>query len=67
MDTNNEVMNTDEVVQYLRITRKTLLKLIKDGQLKARKVGKNYRYLKTEIDHFLRGSDSSQEEVNYFQ
>ena len=64
---NPEVMNTDEVVQYLRITRKTLLKLIKEGDLPARKVGKNYRYLKSEVENFLRGKTSTSDEINYFQ
>jgi excisionase family DNA binding protein len=52
-----EVMTTNEVMAYLRITRKTLLKLIKEGKIKAVKVGKDYRYLKTELERFLRGGE----------
>jgi len=63
INVNQSVMTTDEAVQYLKISRKTLLKLVKNGELPARKVGKNYRYLRSEIDKFLRG----EEQVNYFE
>jgi len=62
-----EVMTTQEAVKYLRISRKTLLKLVHDGEIPARKVGKNYRYLKSEIDHFLKGPNADPREINYFQ
>ncbi|MBU0505587.1 MAG: helix-turn-helix domain-containing protein [bacterium] len=51
----SEVMTTNEAMEYLKVTRKTLLKLVKKNQIKAAKVGKDYRYLKVEIDKFLRG------------
>ncbi|HAZ11517.1 MAG: hypothetical protein A2X86_14150 [Bdellovibrionales bacterium GWA2_49_15] len=57
-----EVMTTSEVESYLRISRKTLLKLVNEGKLPARKIGKNYRYLKSEINNFLKGQT-----VNYFE
>lgn len=60
---NNSVMTTDEAVKYLKISRKTLLKLVQKGEIPAKKVGKNYRYLRDEIDKFLRG----EEQVNYFE
>ena len=62
----SDVMTTEETVKYLRISRKTLLKLVRHGELPARKVGKNYRYLKSEINEFLKG-DNPKEKVNYFQ
>ena len=64
----DRVMTTTEAMEYLRITRKTLLKLVKDGRIKANKVGKDYRYLKSEIDIYLRGDESGQERpTNYFK
>lgn len=53
-----EVMTTTEVMEYLRLTRKTVLKLVKNGTLPAKKVGKDFRYLKSEIDAFLKGRES---------
>lgn len=58
-----EIMTTLEVVEYLRISRKTLMKLIHEKKIPAKKIGKDYRYLKSELDKYLRGTDSS---VNYF-
>ena len=63
MKTFPEVMTTDDVMDYLKISRKTLMKLIKEGSIPGRKVGKNYRYLKSEIEKYLKG-DSKE---NYFK
>ncbi|MBF0105973.1 MAG: helix-turn-helix domain-containing protein [Deltaproteobacteria bacterium] len=51
----SEVMTTNEAMAYLRVTRKTLLKLVSTGKIRAAKVGKDFRYLKSEIDKFLKG------------
>jgi excisionase family DNA binding protein len=58
-----EVMTTDDVVNYLKVSRKTLLKLVRNGEIPARKVGKNYRYLRKELEKYLLSDDS----VNYFE
>jgi len=50
-----EVLTSKEALEYLRITQKTLLKLVKEGQLKGNKVGRNYRFLKEDLDRFIRG------------
>lgn len=54
----SEIMTTSEAMQYLRVSRKTLLKLVHEGKIPAQKVGKDFRYLKSEIDRFLRTSQS---------
>lgn len=53
MSQQEEILTTREVMQYLKITRPTVFKLIKEGKLKASKVGRDYRFLKSEIDRFL--------------
>ncbi len=53
--TDQKVLNTLEAMKYLRTTRVTLLKMIKDGKLKANKVGREYRFLQEELDKYLRG------------
>ncbi len=65
---NERVMTTTEAMKYLRVTRKTILKLVREGKIKANKVGKDYRYLKSEIDNYLRGQTTSKEKPeNYFK
>lgn len=58
-----EVMTTTEVMNYLKVSRKTLLKLVHQGKIPARKVGKDFRYLKSEIDSYLKG----ERDINYFE
>lgn len=53
-----EVMTTSEVMKYLKVSRKTVLKMVHEGKIPAQKVGKDFRYLKSELDHFLKGNVS---------
>lgn len=50
-----EVLTITEAMKYLRLTRPTIYKLIKEGRIKATKAGRNYRFLRLELDKFLRG------------
>ena len=52
---SQEVLTTKEASEYLRITRQTLLKLIQEGKIKTQKVGHNYRFLKCELEKYLKG------------
>ena len=58
-----EVMTTTEAMHYLKVSRKTLLKLVHKKEIPARKVGKDFRYLKAELDSFLKGESP----INYFK
>ena len=49
------VYSTKEACEYLKISRPTYLKYIAEGRIKAIKVGRGWRTLKTELDRFLRG------------
>jgi excisionase family DNA binding protein len=64
------VMTTSEVMRYLKVSRKTVLKLVHEGKIPAQKVGKDFRYLKSEIDVFLRGGEAPSSDIsdhkNYF-
>ena len=54
-----EVLTTTEATEYLRITKKTIYKLISEGKIKANKAGRDYRFLKSELDKFLRGESNN--------
>lgn len=60
----NNVMTTSEVMNYLKVSRKTVLKLVHDGKLPAQKVGKDFRYLKSAVDSFLRGGIGPEDQAN---
>jgi excisionase family DNA binding protein len=53
--TQEDVLTTREVMERLKVTRPTVIKLLRQGKLKAIKVGRDYRFIKSELDSFLRG------------
>ena len=48
-----ELMTVEEVAQYLRVTEKTVYRLLKRGRIPATKVGRQWRFDKTSIDEWL--------------
>ena len=55
-----KLLTTREALEILRITKPTLLRLIKSGELKATKIGHNYRILSDDLDRFVRGETEEQ-------
>jgi excisionase family DNA binding protein len=51
----DEVFTTEEVIQYLKISKPTFLKYIRLGRIKAIKAGKGWRVLQSELIRFLKG------------
>lgn len=49
------VLTTDEAIEYLKISKPTILKYIRIGRIKAIKAGKGWRILQSELNRFLRG------------
>lgn len=57
------VYTTEEVMEMLKVTRRTFYRYVKAGQLKAVKIGKTYRITEEALKDFLeRGT-----EKNYMQ
>jgi excisionase family DNA binding protein len=50
-----ETLTTTECMKILKVTRPTLLKLIKEKKLKAFRVGPAYRVQREELERFIRG------------
>ena len=48
-----ELMTVEELGQYLRFTRKTIYKLLKQGGIPAIKIGNKWRFDKAAIDRWL--------------
>ncbi|MFC1949782.1 response regulator [Chloroflexota bacterium] len=51
-----ELMTIEEVERYLRFTRKTIYRLVKQGDIPAVKIGNKWRFDKELIDKWLRQS-----------
>lgn len=47
------LMDTAEVAHYLKMHPKTITTMVERGELKAYKVGRHWRYRKSDIDAFL--------------
>jgi len=48
-----ELMTVSEVADYLRVTEKTIYRLLKQGKIPAIKVGRQWRFEKAKIDEWL--------------
>lgn len=53
MNQPEEVMTIDELVQYLKIPKSTLYKLVREGRIPSQKIGRHLRFRKKTIDRWL--------------
>lgn len=53
------LMDTAEVARYLKMHAKTIVSMVERGELKAYKVGRHWRYRKSDIDAFLEARQST--------
>jgi excisionase family DNA binding protein len=50
-----DVMTLNEVADYLRIPRSTVYKLVREGRIPGQKVGRQWRFHRTQVDRWLQG------------
>jgi excisionase family DNA binding protein len=60
----DSVLTTDEVIEYLKISKPTFLKYIHIGRIRAIKAGKGWRILQSELNRFLKGEKNFEEASN---
>ena len=46
-------MITDDVAHYLNVHRKTVINLVERGELRGYRVGRNWRFRKSDVDEYL--------------
>jgi excisionase family DNA binding protein len=51
-------LTTEEVLEYLQVNLRTVYRLIKAGKIPAVRVGRQWRFRKRDIDHWLNSSRS---------
>lgn len=49
-----EVLTAQEAAEYLRVSVKTLYRLVAAGQVPGQKVGRAWRFRQTDLDELLR-------------
>jgi len=50
---SSEILTIDELAVYLKISKSTLYKLVREGKIPSQKVGRHWRFKKTAIDRWL--------------
>ena len=50
---HNEVLTIDELAVYLKISKSTLYKLVREKKIPSQKIGRHWRFLKEIIDKWL--------------
>jgi excisionase family DNA binding protein len=51
---SDKALTTEDACQFLSISRQTLYKLVKAKKIPGRKVGDNYRFLKSDLIHYFK-------------
>lgn len=62
MEEIRKVYTLEELVDLLHVTRRTLYNYIKDGKLKAVKIGKYWRVREDQLRDFLSGGGDNKQE-----
>ena len=54
---NDKVLTLEEMRKYLRIGRNVALRLLQEKEINGKKVGNQWRILKSEVDKYLRNHE----------
>jgi len=52
-DIFKEIMTVEELAGYLKLPKSTVYKLVREGKIPAQKLGRQWCFKKTVIDHWL--------------
>ena len=52
---NRDIMNIDEVAEYLQLNKKSIYRLIKSGELPAKKVLNKWRFSRERVNEWIGG------------
>ncbi len=55
----SEILTLKEAAEFLRVKEHTMYYLLEHGLLKGRRVGKSYRFLRSELIAWLAGNEKS--------
>lgn len=61
-----DVLTIDELSAYLKLPKSTLYKLVREGKVPGRKVGRHWRFRKEAIDRWLEETHGDKEEGGEF-
>lgn len=50
---SSQLLTTDEVLAYLKVTPRTIYRLIRAGEIPALRVGRQWRFRRSDLDAWL--------------
>lgn len=62
-DTLDNVLTIEELAIYLKISKSTLYKLVREGKIPSQKVGRHWRFRKKSIDRWLEENGPASESL----
>lgn len=54
-----DVLNLEETARFLRVSNQTVYNMIRDGRIKAYKVGREWRFLRSDIIAYMNSTSNS--------
>ena len=48
-----DILTIEELSAYLKISKSTLYKIVREGKIPSQKIGRHWRFRKGAIDHWL--------------
>jgi len=57
MEELKTILNSEEVANYLRISKRTLLKEVHEGRIKAFRAGKSLRFMRVSVEEYMRSQE----------
>ena len=61
MDLDPEIMTSYEVAAYLRVSRTTVIRLLKRRNLPGFRIGVDYRFRRADIDEWVEAREKARE------
>lgn len=62
METRPELLTIDETAEFLRVSDKTVRRMIDDGRLKAVAIGRQWRIPKEALEEFIKTGGTARQE-----
>jgi len=56
---NDDILNLEQAMEFLGVSEKTLIKLLREEHIPARKIGREWRFSRTALIQWLAAGDST--------
>ena len=53
LDPKEEILTIEEAIQFLKVGKTTLYRLARDGKVPARKIGREWRFVKSQLIEWI--------------